>query len=235
MNIKKFLVGTVAGALMLSVLVVPAFAKTLGAAVKNENANPNACWGMDRAFYASEGFFPKNMDIKQSFPPAYGKVGEQRAAWVATYCDPHGPVVTPPPVCVYGFVPTGIAYDGEVLYGSTVTPVTVTNVDCSTVNALKVEHTQNFSQGQTTGVSAGWAGWSCVQPGYLDAIGGGVIPETGTFIAQGLAESGAPAIDGYNYPFYPHYTFGSGEEGWVVEAAGPTPPTSTYVLCGPTL
>ena len=98
MNIKKFLVGTAAGALMLSALVVPAFAKTTGAAVKNENANPNACWGMDRAFYASQGFFPENMDIKQSFPPAYGKVGEQRATWVATYCDSHGPVVTPTPV-----------------------------------------------------------------------------------------------------------------------------------------
>jgi len=235
MNIKKFLVGTAAGALMLSALVVPAFAKTPGAAVKNENANPNACWGMDRAFYASQGFFPENMDIKQSFLPTNGKVGEQRAAWVATYCDPHGPVVTPPPVCDYNVVPYGEQSAG--LYGSVVTTVTITNTDCSTVNALKVEHTQNFSQGQTTGVSAGWAGWSCVQPGYLDAIGGGVIPGTGTIIAQGLAEFGAPAIDTYNYPVYPNYTYNGagGEEGWVVEAAGPTPPTSTYVLCGPTL
>ena len=64
-----------------------ASAVTPGAAVKNDNANANACWGMDRAFYASEGFFPENMDIKQSFP---GAVGEQRAAWVATYCEPHG-------------------------------------------------------------------------------------------------------------------------------------------------
>ena len=61
-----------------------------GAAVNNPNANPNACWGQDRSFYASQGFFPQNMDIKQSFPPAAGKVGEQRAAWVATYCAPHG-------------------------------------------------------------------------------------------------------------------------------------------------
>jgi hypothetical protein len=59
-----------------------------GAAVHNPNANPNACWGQDRSFYASENFFGANMDIKQSFP---GIVGEQRAAWVAAYCDAHGP------------------------------------------------------------------------------------------------------------------------------------------------
>lgn len=63
-------------------------ATTPGAAVHNENANGNACWGQDRSFYASQKFFGNNMDIKQSFP---GDVGEQRAAWVATYCDEHGP------------------------------------------------------------------------------------------------------------------------------------------------
>ena len=58
-----------------------------GAAVNNPNANGNACWGQDRSYYASQSYFPQNMDIKQSFP---GNVGEQRAAWVATYCAPHG-------------------------------------------------------------------------------------------------------------------------------------------------
>jgi hypothetical protein len=69
-------------------LVVPVFAVAPGAAVKNENANSNACWGMDRAYYASMKFFGDNMDIKQSFP---GDVGGQRQAWVETYCVPHGP------------------------------------------------------------------------------------------------------------------------------------------------
>jgi hypothetical protein len=55
------------------------------AAVHNSNANPNAVWGQDRSFYASEKFFGANMDIKQSFPTALGTVGEQRADWVATY------------------------------------------------------------------------------------------------------------------------------------------------------
>jgi hypothetical protein len=69
---------------------VSAFSKIPGAEVKNENANPNACWGMDRSFYADGSAFKDaggNMDIKRSFP---GDVGEQRAAWVATFCDPHG-------------------------------------------------------------------------------------------------------------------------------------------------
>lgn len=81
--------------ILLLVMALPAFAVEPGAVIKNENANPNACWGMDRAYYASKSFFPDNMDIKQSFIPENGKVGEQRAAWVATYCEPHGPVVIP--------------------------------------------------------------------------------------------------------------------------------------------
>jgi hypothetical protein len=57
-----------------------------GNAVNNTNANPNACWGQDRSFYASERFFAGNMDIKQSFPTELGNVGDQRAAWVAHFC-----------------------------------------------------------------------------------------------------------------------------------------------------
>jgi hypothetical protein len=57
-----------------------------GKSVNNTNANPNACWGQDRSFYASDQFFGDNMDIKQSFPTSVGNVGDQRAEWVATYC-----------------------------------------------------------------------------------------------------------------------------------------------------
>jgi hypothetical protein len=56
------------------------------ASVNNTNAHPNACWGQDRSFYASEQFFGGNMDIKQSFPNSLGNVGGQHAAWVAAYC-----------------------------------------------------------------------------------------------------------------------------------------------------
>jgi len=55
------------------------------AAVHNTNANPNAVWGQDRSYYASTKFFGANMDIKQSFAPENGGVGEQRAAWVAAF------------------------------------------------------------------------------------------------------------------------------------------------------
>jgi hypothetical protein len=63
------------------------------AAVNNTNADANACWGQDRSFYASEGFFALlnggkgNMDIKQSFPPAGGTIADQKAAWIAQYCE----------------------------------------------------------------------------------------------------------------------------------------------------
>jgi len=124
----------------------------------------------------------------------------------------------------------GVSYPG--LYGSTVTPIQLVGDDCSRIDALKIEATMNFQQGQPVGGSAGWAGWSCLEIGYPKVVGGGVIPEDGTIIAQGMAKDGAASIDGYNYPVYPHYTYPAGEEGWVVEAAGATPPTSIYVLCG---
>ena len=88
-NVKKIVTAGAVSAVMLANFAGAAFAVAPGAAVKNENANPNACWGMDRAYYASMGFFPDNMDIKQSFPD---DVGTQRQDWVATYCEAHGPV-----------------------------------------------------------------------------------------------------------------------------------------------
>ncbi len=119
------------------------------------------------------------------------------------------------------------------LYGSMVTMTTLIGPDCSTTTVLKIETTHNFSQGQPAGVSAGWTGWSCVEPGHPKVVGGGVFPEDGTIIAQGAAKPGAAAIDGSSYPDYPHYDYPPPEEGWVVHAAGPTPPTGIYVLCGP--
>lgn len=89
-KVKSYAVATIATISMAGGMAMPALAAQPGAAVKNENANSNACWGQDRSFYASQGFFPENMDIKQSFP---GDVGDQRQAWVATYCDPHGPTL----------------------------------------------------------------------------------------------------------------------------------------------
>jgi len=87
---KKALATALVSLSVAGFAAVPALAAPLpGAAVNNPNANANACWGQDRSFYASEKFFGANMDIKQSFP---GSVSEQKAAWIATYCEAHGPV-----------------------------------------------------------------------------------------------------------------------------------------------
>lgn len=129
--------------------------------------------------------------------------------------------------CEYSVVPTGQTYLNPVW--GTVTYVTITNEDCGTIDAIKVEHAMSYQQGQQPGAPAGWAGISCIEPGYSHVVGGGVWD--GDVYAQGPAKAGAPAIDGYNYPVYPHWTFPAGEEGWVVEAAGPVPPTGIYALC----
>jgi hypothetical protein len=86
--VKKIVRASALGVAALSLAATSVFAVTPGAVVKNPNANANACWGQDRSFYASTHFFPKNQSLNQSFP---GDLGEQRAAWVATYCAPHGP------------------------------------------------------------------------------------------------------------------------------------------------
>ena len=90
---KKFITTTLVCLSVAGVVAGPSLAAKPGevsnphaASVNNTNANPNACWGQDRSFHASEGFFPGNMDIKQSFPTDLGNVGDQRAAWVAQFC-----------------------------------------------------------------------------------------------------------------------------------------------------
>ncbi len=60
----------------------------------------------------------------------------------------------------------------------------------------------------------GWAGWSC--PAGTTAVGGGIDSSTNPVGGNGVAAPGAPAVDGFSYPVYPHYTFGVGETGYVV-------------------
>jgi hypothetical protein len=118
-------------------------------------------------------------------------------------------------------VSQGTPYSG--LYGSTVTPVTILGEDCSQSSLLKIETSQSFSGG-------GWAGWSCVEPGFPKVAGGGVVPDTAGVTAQGPAKPGV-TVGGFTYPVYPHYTYTAPEEGWVVQAGTPLP-TGLYVLCG---
>jgi|SRR5215471_11493663 len=95
---KKFVTTALAALSLAGVAALPALADPPVsdpgnghvAAVHNTNADPNACWGQDRSFYASLGesvFASGNMDIKQSFDPTLGKISDQKAAWIAQYCQ----------------------------------------------------------------------------------------------------------------------------------------------------
>ncbi len=80
--------------------------------------------------------------------------------------------------------------------------------------------------------ATGWAGWSC--PADTHAIGGGVTGNTYPMGAQGIAQPGA-TIGGHTYPGFPHYTFGSGETGYVAQNGGTSQTVQIYVdcLCNP--
>lgn len=121
-----------------------------------------------------------------------------------------------------GTTTEGTPYPG--LYGSTVTPITGLGDDCSSIDMLKVVSPTMYYG------SCGWAGWSCVEPGYPDAVGGGVVGDPSLVCDQGLAEPGV-TVGGYTYPVYPHYTFSPPEEGWVASAN--TGITNVVVYCGP--
>ncbi len=76
------------------------------------------------------------------------------------------------------------------------------------VPPIRIDRTQaGFGDG-------GWAGWSC--PAGTTAIGGGIDSSTNPVGGNGVAAPSAPAVDGFNYPVYPHYTFPLGETGYVV-------------------
>ncbi|HLE48791.1 MAG TPA: hypothetical protein VI819_02050 [Patescibacteria group bacterium] len=60
----------------------------------------------------------------------------------------------------------------------------------------------------------GWAGWSC--PAGTHVVGGGIDSSLNLVGGNGMAKPGALAVDGFNYPVYPHYTFPAGETGYVV-------------------
>jgi hypothetical protein len=68
----------------------------------------------------------------------------------------------------------------------------------------------------------GWAGWSC--PEGMTAIGGSTTLTSIFF--EGVAAEGetwesrdgtGAVVETGTYPEYPHYTFGEGEEGYVVQ------------------
>lgn len=78
--------------------------------------------------------------------------------------------------------------------------------------------------------SDGWGGWSC--PSGYSVVGGGYEP-TGASVLNSLAWEPGASVGEYSYPATPFgYTYGVGEEGWIVQAGEGTPlPTNIVVLC----
>ena len=74
----------------------------------------------------------------------------------------------------------------------------------------------------------GWAGWSC--PSGMKAVGGGHTLVDAT--AAGVAQPGA-TVGGSTYPTFPHYTFGTGETGFVVQNDNDTESGTVFVDCVP--
>jgi hypothetical protein len=73
---------------------------------------------------------------------------------------------------------------------------------------------------------SGWGGWSC--PAGDGAVGGGHT--LSSVAAEGVAEPGA-TIGGSTYPTFPHYTFGSGETGYVVQNDNDSETGTVFVDC----
>jgi hypothetical protein len=104
--------------------------------------------------------------------------------------------------------------------------------DCQPESApiLVVSSQLNFS-------GTGWGGWSC-PPDHPNVINGGVSQtNTEPFVPpaypvnQVAAVPGA-TLDGYTYPVFAHYTYGTGETGWVVHNGGTPQSLYIYLYCG---
>jgi hypothetical protein len=72
----------------------------------------------------------------------------------------------------------------------------------------------------------GWGGWSC--PAGTMVVAGGYEPATHPILVSEAAKPGAPSG---LYPVYPHYTFGPGETGWVVQNSNTSATLTIYVRC----
>ena len=87
-----------------------------------------------------------------------------------------------------------------------------------------------YTSGSMNFSSTGWGGWSC--PAGMNAVGGGTIDRTQPIGAEGIAKTAA-IIGGVSYPVFPHYTFATGETGYVVQNGGTSQTMQVYVDCLP--
>jgi len=92
------------------------------------------------------------------------------------------------------------------------------NFRCVQPEIITVESAMlNFS-------STGWGGWSC-PISHPNVVGGSTDCEKSLAISQ-MAKAGVGT-----YPVYPHYTYTSPEEGWVVQNGGIGQSCKIYVQC----
>ncbi len=78
--------------------------------------------------------------------------------------------------------------------------------------------------------STGWGGHSC--PANHTVVGGGVLGATELIEGQGMAKSGV-TVAGSTYPDYPHYSYTSPGEGWVVKNGVVGQTMTVYADCLP--
>ena len=112
---------------------------------------------------------------------------------------------------------------GDAFPGTQVTGGTLSQ-SCQVTPPVPQRYT---SPTQTFGPN-GWAGWSC--PAGQKAVGGGHT--LADVAASGVAQPGA-TIGGSTYPTFPHYTFGAGETGFVVQNDDDTESGTVFVDCVP--
>jgi hypothetical protein len=93
---------------------------------------------------------------------------------------------------------------------------------CPTSSIIRVESsTLNYADN-------GWGGWSC--PANTKMVRGGINPPPGsTLLPTAVSQAAQPGVG--TYPVYPHYTFPSGETGWVVQNGGTSQSLNIWVEC----
>ena len=74
----------------------------------------------------------------------------------------------------------------------------------------------------------GWGGSSC--PAGTTVVGGGYEPAEAVVAASSPAKPDS-VVGGYTYPVFPHYTFASGETGWVVQNGNTAQTLTVYAIC----
>jgi len=93
---------------------------------------------------------------------------------------------------------------------------------------LVVDQPETITSSVLNYSATGWGGWSC--PANTHAVAGRVIENSFPMGDEGIAEPGA-TIGGFTYPNFPHYTYGTGETGYVAVNGGTSQSVRIEVDC----